>query len=129
MNPKAVRLSGNGTLARNKQHILRVMAVVAQHGNADGTAALSAFTCGIERLKMDQQTQMPAVDDWIQVLDESLGPLDGLKPAAKEQFVRALVDIVAADEKVLPVELELLRAICASIHVPLPILLNPDAEA
>ena len=129
MNPKAVRLSGNGTLARNKQHILRVMAVVAQHGNTDGTAAHSAFSCGIERLKMDQQTQMPAVDDWIQVLDESLGPLDGLKAAAKEQFVRALVDIVAADEKVLPVELELLRAICASIHVPLPILLNPDAEA
>ena len=31
--------------------------------------------------------------------------------------------------KILPVELELLRAICASIHVPLPILHNPDAVA
>jgi Zn-dependent protease with chaperone function len=125
MNPKAVRLSGRKTLVPSREAVLRVLAVVALHGHTKPDVAASAFSRGLERLEWDLQISMPDVNDWVVALDESLGDLDALKAPDKEQFVRAMLDVVTADEQVLPVELELLRAICASIHVPLPVFHRP----
>jgi hypothetical protein len=36
--------------------------------------------------------------------------------------VRALIEVAMHDEQIAPVELELLRAACYLIHVPLPLL-------
>ena len=56
------------------------------------------------------------------MLDSVLPRLDRLKPAEKERLVRALAKVVTHDGELVPAELELLRAACTMIHVPLPLL-------
>jgi uncharacterized tellurite resistance protein B-like protein len=58
----------------------------------------------------------------VAALDAALPRLDRLKPADKETLVRALAAVVTHDGRMAPAELELLRAACALIHVPLPLL-------
>ena len=65
---------------------------------------------------------MPAVEDWAATLDTALPKLDRLRAADKEVLVRALSQVVLHDARLAPSELELLRAICDLIHVPLPLL-------
>ena len=69
---------------------------------------------------------MPAVGDWEQTLDHALPALDQLKPADKERLVNALIATVMSDDRVRVEELELLRVICAVIHVPLPMIVGGD---
>jgi division protein CdvB (Snf7/Vps24/ESCRT-III family) len=65
---------------------------------------------------------MPEIGDWIAALDSALARLDRLKPADKETLVRALATVVTHDGRMVAAELALLRAACALIHVPLPLL-------
>ena len=53
--------------------------------------------------------------------------LDALKPADKQKLVNALTAVVMHDGRMDPTELELLRAACDLIHVPLPLLTSPPA--
>jgi hypothetical protein len=65
---------------------------------------------------------VPDPESWVAALDAALPRLDRLKPADKETLVRAFVAVVTHDGSMVPLELELLRAACALIHVPLPLL-------
>jgi hypothetical protein len=65
---------------------------------------------------------MSSVDNWSEVLDDALPALDRLKPADKGKLVKALIATVMADNKVAVAEIELLRVVCAVIHVPLPMI-------
>jgi hypothetical protein len=60
------------------------------------------------------------VPGWPAALDRALKCLDRLLPAAKEQLVEALVKTIAHDQRLTVEEAELLRAICAALHCPLP---------
>jgi hypothetical protein len=64
---------------------------------------------------------MPEPGDWVAALDSALPRLDRLRPADKEVLVRALAAVVTHDSRMVVAELELLRAVCALIHVPLPL--------
>ncbi len=57
---------------------------------------------------------------WAQPLDLALSWLDQLAPIMKEQLVEALVKTVTHDQKLTLGEAELLRAVCATVHCPLP---------
>ena len=59
---------------------------------------------------------------WAPQLDHALSRLDSLQPAAKEMLVKALVRTVSHDLRMTVAESELLRAICAVLHCPLPAL-------
>jgi hypothetical protein len=61
---------------------------------------------------------------WPVALDQALAGLDRLLPAAKEQLVEALVKTISHDQRLTIEEAELLRAICAAVHCPLPPLLG-----
>ena len=65
---------------------------------------------------------MPPTEDWVTSLDQALPGLDLLKSTEKEKLVRALTEVVSHDSQLVPSELELLRAVCDLIHVPLPML-------
>ncbi len=58
--------------------------------------------------------------EWSLALDKALPKLDQLLPAGKELLVRGLTQAISADGVVTVVEAELLRAICAALHCPLP---------
>jgi Zn-dependent protease with chaperone function len=120
-NPGAVRSSGSKTLAACRDDCLAVMTVLARQGHGDGASAEAAFRAGVEVLGVDPGEGMPEPGDWVAALDSALPRLDRLRPADKEVLVRALAAVVTHDSRMVVAELELLRAVCALIHVPLPL--------
>jgi Zn-dependent protease with chaperone function len=121
-NPDKVRVAGTKSLKSCQDEALQVMAVLARHGHHDPVVAKAAFMQGVGILSFEADTPMPPTDNWVSVLDAALEKLDGLKSAEKEKLVRALTTVVMHDGKMEPAELELLRATCDLIHVPLPLL-------
>jgi Zn-dependent protease with chaperone function len=121
-NPGAVRASGGKTLASCREDARAVMAVLARHGHDDQAAAQAAFSAGCDVLGADSGGSVPAPESWVATLDAALPRLDRLKPADKGILVQALAAVVTHDGRMAPAELELLRAACALIHVPLPLL-------
>jgi len=67
-------------------------------------------------------TPLKMHDDWVVRIDESLTRLNTLRAQDKKILVYALAESVMHDGKLSIAEHELLRAICLTIHVPLPIL-------
>jgi hypothetical protein len=73
-----------------------------------------------------ERPEYTPTEEWA-VLDRALSRIDQLMPIAKEQFVEALARTVTHDQQLTISEAELLRAICASIHCPLPPLMDAAA--
>jgi len=128
-NPDRVRLAGSKNLSACREEAMRVMAILAGHGQDDEEAALSAFRAGCESLGFDAGTTLPVANDWADALDAALPVLDRLKPAEKARLIDALAVVVAHDGRMLPIELELLRVTCALIHVPLPLLVSAGQDS
>ncbi|MCK7466887.1 MAG: hypothetical protein MZU91_01225 [Desulfosudis oleivorans] len=78
-------------------------------------------------LPMNPPEYRPLPNNWLDALDPALTRLDWLPPLIKQQLIEAMVLTVAHDRKVTLGEAELLRAICASLHCPLPPLLPAAA--
>ncbi|MDX1381192.1 MAG: M48 family metallopeptidase [Xanthomonadales bacterium] len=120
-SPDTVRTAGRRKLADCREPALRVLAVLARHGHDDHSASAAAFTAGCAALGQEAPDGLPDPGDWVKTLDADLPVLDRLGPAAKERFVGAMAAVVTHDGRMVPAELELLRAACALIHVPLPL--------
>jgi Zn-dependent protease with chaperone function len=120
-DPQRVRLAGKRSLDACREAVLSVAAVLARHGQDDPESARAAFMAGLEHLPFDASVAMPDTSDWVAELDKALPLLDRLKPADKEALVRALAAVVLHDGRLMATELELLRAVCSMIHVPLPV--------
>ncbi len=61
---------------------------------------------------------------WIEEMDAALEKLDTLPAMAKQALVQALSATISHDNRVTVSEAELLRAVCAVLHCPLPPLLS-----
>jgi Zn-dependent protease with chaperone function len=122
VNPQRVKLSGRKSLQQAAGEAGQVIAILASRGNKNAEAAETAYKAGLSQLKLDIPQQLPVVENWQQAFDKALPALDQLKPADKGRLVNALIATVMADENVRVDELELLRVICAVIHVPLPMI-------
>jgi Zn-dependent protease with chaperone function len=120
--PHRVKVAGRKGLAALQTEAVQVMAVLADHGHDDEENRLAAFRAGLVSLGLDPSTAPPASDEWVRMLDRALPRLDELKSADKEKLVRALAAVVLHDGRMVASELELLRAVCDLIHVPLPLL-------
>lgn len=132
VNPQKVRMSGKKSLQKAQDKALDVIAVLAQHGHENEAGIESAYKAGVTTLSADLSVAMPVFEDWSDALDSALPALDQLKPADKEKLVRALIATVMADNRIAVAEMELLRVICALIHVPLPMITGgevPDSQA
>ena len=122
VNPQRVRLSGKKSLQQVIEKARAVIAVLAVHGNENAAAAEDAYQAGSALLGDAVTAAMPVIDDWSELLDDALPALDQLKPADKENLVKALIATVMADDRVAVTEMELLRVVCSVIHVPLPMI-------
>jgi hypothetical protein len=94
--------------------------VLAQHGHQSELAARRAYEAGMHRLFPRERPAYETPTDWPRPLDLALSRLDQVAPVAKEQLVAAMVETVTHDQQLTIGEAELLRAVCASIHCPLP---------
>ncbi|MGD8384218.1 MAG: M48 family metallopeptidase [Lysobacterales bacterium] len=129
-NPQRVKMSGKRTLAELRPQAETVLAVLAARGQRDPDAVERAFRAGLAEMAEDTSAALPQIDDWCAALDHGLASLDSLKPGAKQKLVNALVATVMADDRIAVQEMELLRLVCAVIHVPLPMMTpNGDGEA
>jgi Zn-dependent protease with chaperone function len=99
-------------------HVL--FSVLAQHGHSDEIGARRAYEAGMHHLFPRERPAYGIAGSWAAALDLALSRLDQLAPIAKEQLVEAMVATVAHDQQLTIGEAELLRAVCASVHCPLP---------
>jgi Zn-dependent protease with chaperone function len=105
-----------------------LFSVLAQHGHADSNASRRAYEAGMHHLYPRERPGFKPVKDWAPELDRALSRLDRLLPAGKEALVEALVATIRHDERLTLGESELLRAVCASLHCPLPPLIAPKQD-
>jgi Zn-dependent protease with chaperone function len=101
-----------------------LFSVLAEHGHADATAARRAYEAGVHHLLPRQRPSFVRLPHWAPALDRALSRLDQLAPIMKEQLVEALVKTVTHDQRLTVGESELLRAVCACLHCPLPPLIQ-----
>ncbi|KAA9129582.1 M48 family metalloprotease [Marinihelvus fidelis] len=122
-NPHRVRAAGRKSLGRLSGPVRELIAVLAWHGAPeDADAAAQAWAAGYKAAFNEDAGALPAVHDWIETMDKVLPRLDELSPEAKQALVQALMATVTADGELRPAELELMRATCAAVHVPIPML-------
>jgi Zn-dependent protease with chaperone function len=106
-----------------------LFSVVAKQGHTE--AAATAYQKGMESLGRYEQRIKMLIDtkqwpdyvppeDWMPATDTALNQLDGLQMLDKQALISALVLTISHDGKVTPDEAELLRAICSTMHLPLP---------
>jgi Zn-dependent protease with chaperone function len=108
-----------------------LLSAMAQFGQDSAAAAQAAYMDGASRLGLANAAPyapLPA-EGWSSRLDKALNALDELDAGAKECLVDALCATVRADARLVVEEAELLRAVCAALHCPLPPLLNRTAAA
>ena len=74
----------------------------------------------VANLALVAVNQSPQSGITFQGVEAALGELKLLAPQGKAAFIKACLDIVVEDGQITLIEAELMRAICASIEVPLP---------
>lgn len=102
-----------------------LFSVLAENGHEDEVAARRAYEVGVHHLLPRARPEFAASENWAQALDLALSRLDQLAPIVKEQLVEAMVKTVTHDQQLTLGESELLRAVCATLHCPLPPLVAP----
>ncbi|MCC5794859.1 MAG: M48 family metallopeptidase [Chromatiales bacterium] len=97
-----------------------LFAVLAHHGNPDPAAARRSYEMGLSRLLPRERPAYAPPADWAPTLDVALARLDRLSAPARELLLDALVQTIQHDGQLTLAEAELLRAVCAVLHCPLP---------
>jgi Zn-dependent protease with chaperone function len=101
-----------------------VQALFSGLAREGGGKSQAAYDQGVRKLfPMDTPSYLASVS-WT-VLDRALIRLDMVAPAVKQELIGALVSTVAYDRLMTNEESELLRAVCGSLHCPLPPSLTP----
>lgn len=112
---------GNAALARCQDAAAVTLAALAHFGNADAPdAAQAAYAAGAEPLQLTATAPWPDTPDWPTQLGQALQQLDRLAAQDKRRLVHAWMTAAVQDKTVVTAELELLRAFCVAVHVPMP---------
>ncbi|MFY2762919.1 M48 family metallopeptidase [Arenimonas sp. MALMAid1274] len=127
LDPAGNWVAGNKRLADCAPQAISLMAILAQAGHDDGAGAMRAYLAGMNLLfpRADAPYQPPK--DALKTLDELWPVLDRVEPRGKELLVEGLVAAVSHDGRICVAEAELLRVVCASLHCPLPPMLERAA--
>ena len=121
MNPSR---SGGGRRIKSfnkvKAELATVFGVLARVGHDDEKQARRAFNAGMSILFPMATSTYEPVDNWVAGLDAALDRIDLLAPMYKEELIKGLLTTLSHDGKITLHEIEMLRAICASLHCPMP---------
>jgi Zn-dependent protease with chaperone function len=120
LRPSQARGPGKRKMTACMTEATELVAILASHGHPDDPAgAERAFAVGMTEIA-GEVPPMPTIGDWREALDRVLPRLDVLRPASRQALVLALLRCAAQDEEITEAELDLLRLVCALLHVPLP---------
>lgn len=113
-----------GSPIARRDDIVTLLSVIATSGTRDPEAARRSFARGATDLLHDSGLEPRVPPDWPRALDAALDRMVELRPEAKRKLVTALVNTVIDDGALDASEIELLRAVCFALHVPMPPLAN-----
>jgi Zn-dependent protease with chaperone function len=103
-----------------KKEIELVLSVMAYAGHQNQNNIEEAFDAATRTLKLSGLQLVRVNEISISELDRSLKKLSQLKPLAKPQLLKASAISVVHDQKISPIELELLRAFSGALDCPMP---------
>jgi hypothetical protein len=103
-----------------KKEIELFLSVMAYAGHQDQTNIEEAFGAATRTLKFRELQLVEKNEISLSDLDRSLQQLAKLKPLAKPQLLKACAASVVHDQKISPVEVELLRAFSDVLDCPMP---------
>jgi hypothetical protein len=104
--------------------VVTLLAVVARAGHERAGDAQRAYLAGLQRIYPRLNAPYAPPKDMLAALDDIWPKLDHLKPMGKELLLEGLVAAISHDGQVSVAESELLRTVCASLHCPLPPMLE-----
>ncbi|MFT4607159.1 MAG: Zn-dependent protease with chaperone function [Gammaproteobacteria bacterium] len=111
------RFSDIGKLERE---IALLLSVMAYAGQQDQKHIQTAFKSAVKSMAISHLTLVPKTEISLSELDRSLQRLAGLQSRAKPTLLMACAVSVVYDEKISPLEIELLRAFSSALDCPLP---------
>jgi len=125
-NPSIVKPHGKKTIVGLEQSVSDLLSSLVSQGYdmtqpSEIQQAQKAYVVAMKELAIGH-TNLQFNHDWQQRLTSALSVLNELSPSEKSKLISAMSKAVMHDGKLLSKEHELLRAICAKIHVPLPFL-------
>jgi len=119
--PTQARGAGTGRLTDGEREARDLLMILARQANPERRAAQAAFAAGLAVLGIGVGELEPlASADWSDRLDRALARLDDLRIEDKQRLLRALIATVRY-AGVSQTEVELLRAVVAALHVPMPL--------
>ena len=118
---------GGMSLQDVEQDIGTLFAVVAAHGAPTALETRRAYEAGISRVLPRHRPAFNAVSDWPPALHAACERLARLHPYAKRSVVEGLVATIAHDGVMTLGEVDLLRAVCAVLQLPVPAMLGAAA--
>ncbi len=108
------------SIAAVEDDLQTLFSVLAMSGSEDEAEARRAYEIGMAQLLPLRRPPFQRLANWPHRLDMALNRIDRLQPAGKELLVQALVRTISHDLRMTVAESELLRAVCAAVHCPLP---------
>ncbi len=124
LNDELQASAPHGTLSLEdaQNEIAVLFATLAQLGAQDERAARMAYEAGMSSVLPMRRPAYQSMDDWARRLSDALPRLEELHPFAKKVVIDGLVKTIVSDDLMTVEEAELLRAVCALMHCPLPVL-------
>lgn len=96
-----------------------LMSILCYSNELDGLSPSQAFAQGREKLGLKVEL-IAQGSIGFEMLNDALLKLAKLKPLKKPALLKACAAIITADGKIAPIEVELLRAVAATIDCPMP---------
>ena len=128
-DPVADKVGNRAPRKKARRAALKVIRIVADHGNEDEAARENAYQAGISIFGDWARKQEVRIDDaqTVAALGYSLDILRQINSAGRKSLLQAVRNTITHDRKLNLSEAELLGAICASLDCPLPPLLTKKA--
>lgn len=120
LDPARYRAAGRRKLADCKGSLADLFSVLVSYGYDDPEPMRRAYVAGLLAVLPGARFEFTPPRRWIDAMDAALAELDGLDPHGKELLIEGLVVAISHDGRISVSESELIRAVCACLHCPLP---------
>jgi uncharacterized tellurite resistance protein B-like protein len=118
-NPKPRVKQSYVSLANRFDEVRLVLSLVAHSGKPATSAAAYAKASEFVGLPLDA-TLLPQLAVQLGAVRTAMLRLNQLLPMQKQTLIKAFTLCVTSDARIEPLEADILRAVCASLDVPLP---------
>jgi Zn-dependent protease with chaperone function len=120
--PTAGKKGNRVSKSAARQAAVDIIRIVADQGHENTIDREEAFAAGIKEFgawaNLDSASVAP--DQTVARLDEALDILSKINSAGRQSLIQAIAAAIAHDNEVTATEAELLRAVCATLDIPLP---------